>query len=265
MNFGYSWWLTRGHLALASLFALAAFGLTLLNRAPRTKWGLLVLAAWAVAAFLVVRVGFGMEAPLKPPTPRFLAAGGGKVLDLGCGSGRASIGLLLSRPSATVVGRDNWSAPYIKANGQDRIRANARAAGVESRLSVSAGDMRELPFENGSFDAVMSAYAVDHLDDAGIDAALAEAARVLRPGGEVLILNMANDFWVNFAYTPLYGMHHIQSSSPRHSGDTRQSRTPEAVWRSRFVKAGLEVVEAGKRPATLYFLSRKPGAGAPKS
>ncbi len=44
--------------------------------------------------------------------------------------------------------------------------------------------MREVPFAPASFDPIVSAYAVDHLNREGIDRALSEAARVVKPGGE---------------------------------------------------------------------------------
>ena len=40
---------------------------------------------------------------------------------------------------------------------------NAQIAGVTERASARVGDMRELPFGDGEFDAVVSSYAVDHL------------------------------------------------------------------------------------------------------
>jgi ubiquinone/menaquinone biosynthesis C-methylase UbiE len=167
---------------------------------------------------------------------------------MGCGSGRASIGVLLARSHATVVGLDNWSADYIAGNGPELLLANARAAGVGDRISATSADMRSLPFEAASFDAIISTYAIDHLDRQGIDSSLAEAARVLRPGGDLLMMIIHQDAWLMFAYSPLVGLH--------------APRTAEADWRTRLERAGLEVAEVGRMPGTLYFLARRPGATA---
>jgi hypothetical protein len=66
---------------------------------------------------------------------------------------------------------------------------------------------------------------------------------VLKPGGEFLMMVIAKDFWLNFAFGPLL----------LHSG----TRSP-AQWSSLFQDAGFQVVEQGTRPGTLYLLARKP-------
>jgi SAM-dependent methyltransferase len=267
MSFGYPWWMTYGHLAVAVPGGLALAWLFWRKRAKVGRWLLAALVAWAVAAFLLVKFNFRLDSPIGPPTSRFLAGGAGKVLDLGCGSGRASIGLLLARKQSTVTGLDNWSADYIRGNGPDLFLANARAAGVESRISVQNADMRELPFGDAVFDGVISAYAVDHLDPAGISRTLAEAARVLRPGGEILILNLVRDAWTVFAVPPLafHSSRRSNAASVGHGQAATEGHSSEVVWRHRLESAGFEVVEVGRRPGTLFFLARKPAPAAPAS
>lgn len=55
----------------------------------------------------------------------------------------------------------------------------ARAAGIDARVAAA----QSLPFEDDSFDALWSMSVLMHLPDPDLDAALAEFARVLRPGG----------------------------------------------------------------------------------
>ena len=97
------------------------------------------------------------------------------LLDLGAGSGRSSIMVLLERPRTTLVALDNFSATYIKDHGPEKLKANLRAAGVDRRAEVVSADMRKLPFPDGSFDALVSTYALDHLPRKDIPGALAEA------------------------------------------------------------------------------------------
>ena len=101
--------------------------------------------------------------------------------------------VLEARPQTTVVALDLFTDSYREhfgpgGSGPERLLANLRAAGVEQRATVQASDMRKLPFEPATFDAVVSTYAIDHLNRDGAERSLREAARVLKPGGEFLLM-----------------------------------------------------------------------------
>jgi SAM-dependent methyltransferase len=96
-----------------------------------------------------------------------------RVLDLACGHGRHAR-VLSGR--ARVVGLDR-SRPYL-----DRARRDAPAA------ALVRGDVRALPFAAGAFEAAFSWYASLFMFDDAVNAAcLAEAARVVRAGGRLLV------------------------------------------------------------------------------
>ena len=102
----------------------------------------------------------------------------GQILDLACGQCRH--GLPLAAHGFHVTGLDY----------QDNLlREAARAAkehGVE--ISLVQGDMRQLPFADASFDAVVNLFtAFGYFSDAENEHVLAEVVRVLRPGGCFLI------------------------------------------------------------------------------
>jgi len=186
--------------------------------------------------------------PVTMPTERFLASGGGNVVDLGAGSGRATLMVLLARPRTTVTGLDRYTGYYgIDDNSPDRLRANARVAGVEDRLRVQVGDMRELPFKDSEFDGALSVAAMDHLGRNDIPRALSETARVLKAGGEFLFVTINSDFWVKLAFPmSLHG-----------GGGYWGWKGNEGLWRERMTTAGFDVVEVGTRPAEMYVLARK--------
>jgi SAM-dependent methyltransferase len=245
-DFGYSWMWTHGHLVPLGVFGILA-GLAVWRRWPR--WLTAVLAAgalWALAGFLVVQSVLQANQPVTLPTDGFLRGGTGRVVDVGAGSGRSTLMVLLARPAARVTALDIYSGYFgIDDNTPERIRANARAAGVEDRLEVQVGDMREIPFPDASYDGAVSAFAIDHLNRDGVTKALAEVARVLKPGGEFLFLVLNVDGWVRLAY-------------PLPHGHGYFSHAPAAQhWRSQLEAAGFEIVEQGTRPATLYLLARK--------
>ena len=248
IDFGYPWWLSYGHLVVAAI----AVSLWLLGRARRwSKVPMLLLGAftlWSFAACLVARFGLNVNGRLPLPTQKFLASGTGRVLDMGAGTGRSTLMVLEARPQTTVVALDLFADSYEQhfgpgKSGQERLLSNLRAAGVENRASIQAGDMRKLLFEPATFDGVVSTYAIDHLNRAGIPMALSEASRVLKPGGEFLMMVITKDFWLKFTFGPLL----------LHSGMAGPDR-----WTSRVQEAGFQIVEQGTRPATLYILARKP-------
>ena len=145
----------------------------------------------------------------------------------------------------TVTAVDRYQGYYgIDDNTPDRLHRNARLAGVDGRLTLQVADMRQLPFEPATFDAAMSIAAIDHLDWPGIEQTLREVARVLKPGGQFLIVGLEPDAWVRLA---------IPASIHGGYWGTAQN---QARWREALDSAGFELTETGLRPATMYLLAR---------
>jgi len=114
-----------------------------------------------------------------------------KVLDVGCGRGLIAVNAAKRVPVGHVTGIDLWQARDLAGNNPEAIRANAAVAGVGERLTVDTGDARELPYADGSFDAVASMTAIHNIPDrAGRTAAISEAWRVTKPGGQILIFDI---------------------------------------------------------------------------
>jgi len=59
--------------------------------------------------------------------------------------------------------------------------------------------MRAMPFAPATFDGAVSAFAIDHLQRADVDRTFAEMTRVLKPGGEFLLLVVNQDAWIRTA------------------------------------------------------------------
>ncbi len=244
-DFDYAWPWTYGHLIAAVAFGILAVLFHRLRlRALMVLAG--ALAVWAVCGAWIVHGQLRFSRPVALPTEQFLASGAGRVLDVGAGSGRSTLMVLLSRPRVSVVALDRFTGYYgIVDNSPARLEANARAAGVDGRLEVTVGDMREMPFDDASFDGVVSVAAIDHLDRDGVERTLAEVARVLRPDGQFLLMVVHPDIWTKLAL-PFMHAHGYFGRAPR----------PDR-WRSQLTVAGLSVVEEGTQPAVLYFLTKK--------
>jgi len=113
------------------------------------------------------------------------------VLDVGCGRGLVAIAAARRVPRGRVTGVDIWQEVDLGGNSPEAIRANAEAAGVADRVSVDTGDARSLPYPDASFDVVASMTALHNIPGAeGRRAAIAEAWRVTRPGGQLLIFDI---------------------------------------------------------------------------
>ena len=242
-DFGYTWSL-RYAMLFPLILAGGLAGVAVLRSWPRWVYVPMVLVAlWGAAAVVILNAM--LNRPMALPTERFLTSGSGRVLDVGAGSGRAAIGVLLARPNTTAIGVDIYSGYWgIDENTPERFMKNARVAGVAGRASARVGDMRQLPFGDGEFDAVVSSYAIDHLRRAERPKAIAEVARILKPGGEFLLMIIHVD-WKTWLVSPLLAHHPSQSPEP---------------WRALLQENGFTVEEEGTPFTTLYFLAKKQGA-----
>lgn len=112
-------------------------------------------------------------------------AGGvrGRVLELGCGTGR--IALPLARAGVSLVGIDR-SAPMLERAMRRAQSLRARRGGrARGRLGLVRGDIRTLPFPDREFAMVLAPYGLlqSLVRERDLTAALASVSRVLAPGG----------------------------------------------------------------------------------
>ena len=103
------------------------------------------------------------------------------VVDLGAGTGL--LALALAPHVQELVAVD------ISERMLERLDDTAAADGVDN-VEPLVADLRRLPLEDESATLVVSNYAFHHLDDPGKELALAEARRILQPGGRLVICDM---------------------------------------------------------------------------
>ena len=101
----------------------------------------------------------------------------GRVLEVGCGSGF----FLLNLYQAGVIGEAHCTD--LSPAMVERCVANGRRLGIDVRGRVA--DAEALPYDDGAFDLVVGHAVLHHLPD--VETSLKELARVLRPGGRVVI------------------------------------------------------------------------------
>ncbi len=245
-DFGYEWKWVYSHLIPLTI------GAVLLFFAIRYRWNRILtvilglVTLWSLAGFLALQFAVGPNRPMSLPTQKFLASGTGKVLDVGAGSGRSALMVLQARPQATLVALDKFAQGFgIENNGPQRLLANLKEGGVDGRVEIVSADMREMPLPAESFDAALSAFAIDHLGRGGFRSALGEVRRVLKPGGEFLFLTIQRDLWITVAY-PFFV----------HGGYFGPAPSPDR-WTAALSEGGFDVVETGTIPGALYILCRK--------
>ena len=114
-----------------------------------------------------------------------------ELLDLGCGRGAVLLAAAELLPEGHATGLDLWRADQT-GNAPEATRRNAELEGVVDRVTVHSGDMTKLPFPDASFDVIVSSLAIHNIpSQEGRDAAIDEAVRVLRPGGRIVIADLA--------------------------------------------------------------------------
>ena len=129
-------------------------------------------------------------------------AAGDRLLDLGCGFGRHAFEA--ARRGAQVVALDAGpeEVAQVRATLGAMVDAGQLVAG-ESRAGAVQGDALRLPFADGTFDHVIASEVLEHIPDD--QAAMAELARVLRPGGTMAVtVPRCGPEFVNWALSDEY-------------------------------------------------------------
>lgn len=109
----------------------------------------------------------------------------GRALDLGCGPGRLAVALARQAPRLEIVGLDLSEEMLALA------RTRAARHGLSPRVSFLKGDNGRIPCPDASFDFVVSSSSLHHWADPV--AVFDEVARVLKPAGRFLVVDLRRD------------------------------------------------------------------------
>ncbi len=198
--------------------------------APQTR-GLVI--TWARRYdFLVWFVTLGREQALRQMTADLAQLQPGEtVLDVGCGTGMLA---MVARQRVGETGRVSGIDPSVQMIARARRKAARRGLAINFQVGV----IEQLAFPDQSFDVVLSTMMMHHLPDDLKRQGLAEIARVLKPGGRLLVLDFRG---------------HV---GPWHSGIQDQPALMK--------EAGFSQVETGKTrfPGLGFALGRISRAGA---
>jgi ubiquinone/menaquinone biosynthesis C-methylase UbiE len=143
------------------------------------------------------------------------------VVDLGCGTGTLTIPIAERLPDARVVGVD----------GDPKILDLARAKGGSDRIEWVEGLADDLPFDDGEVDVVVTTLVFHHLPLGVKRAALAEARRVLLPGGRLVVGDWGRpqDPLMSLAFYALQSLDGFGTTN-----DNRRGMVPELIAETGF-------------------------------
>jgi demethylmenaquinone methyltransferase/2-methoxy-6-polyprenyl-1,4-benzoquinol methylase len=129
----------------------------------------------------------------------------GWILDAATGTSEVAMEICRRKPEAQVVGVD--ISPGMLAVGMKKVKARR----MGDRIHLGLGDGRRLPFRDGTFGAVCIAFGLRNIEERMV--ALQEFRRVLKPSGQVLIMEfgypedplmrLAYEFYFNHVLPPL--------------------------------------------------------------
>ncbi|MEA3339714.1 MAG: class I SAM-dependent methyltransferase [Chloroflexota bacterium] len=136
---------------------------------------------------------------------------GMRVLDIGCGRGE------ILRHCAELGA---WACGVDYAPVAARMARRLAAAG-EDAWGVYLADAKRLPFPPASFDRVLMFDLVEHLHPWELDRALAEARRVLRPDGRLIIHTAPNVWYDRYAYSLVRSVRGLMGQGAKYPKDPR--------------------------------------------
>lgn len=171
---------------------------------------------------------------------------GQRVLEIGCGTGNLCIRVNRAHPDVELVGTDPDPLALDRARRKTRGRP-----GIEFEQAYA----QKLPYPDASFDRVLSALMLHHMDHDTKVAAVAEVRRVLRPGGTLHLVDFAGQ-------SGPHGLHGFLSRRvlpPGHFADHTTHGIPRLLR-----DAGLDCTEVATQHQIImgpvaYYRATRPG------
>lgn len=169
----------------------------------------------------------------------------GSFLEVGCGTGRISIGVAKYSSGIRLTGVD------LSENMLTVAQENAKAEKVQDKINFIYGDAKKLPFDDNDFDSVYCHNMLHHVSDPlGM---VREMIRVLKPEGALLIrdLKRVPPIFIPF-HIHLLGLPYNQLMKKEYR-DSIKAALSESEWKNLFIQSGLD----GLAHLTKYFITHQ--------
>lgn len=175
---------------------------------------------------------------LTLPWVNLFKDGSTRILDAGCGAGRSTVALSKIY-SGKITAFDLFNSDYIDGGGNTILEKNLKLVGITEQVEIVQGDITNTGFQEGTFDAVVSSYMIDHLGDQKLNA-LKEINRILRPNGRILMIVFTPNL-TSFAILNVLSF----------------MLTSKKQWKKLFDKTNFRLIEEGEVNGGTYFLIEK--------
>jgi len=198
---GYGNWVSTRLVVVPAVLCLIFTALAFLLPALGLVAGLFFLCAlyFAYARYMFAPNGGNIQAKVLDLVLDCLEGwdGKGKVLDIGCGNGPLTIRTAKEHPQAEIVGIDYWGTAWEYSQGV--CSRNAEIEGVAGRVTFQRASASSLPFDDGTFDVVVSNNVFHEVRDVRNKRELVkEGLRVLKTGGRFVFQDL-------FLWKQVYG------------------------------------------------------------
>ncbi len=230
----YNW-----SLYVAAIFgSLLVVGLVVVTHPPTVLAGLLILGAIAALFWLALSLAVSHYVYDRSDLYRWqwirerIAPNPGHVVNIHAGLDETSLALQEMYPAAEVTILDIYDPAEMPEPSIARARREAR-----SMLASVSADFRKLPLQTASADLVTVIFVAHELRrPASKEAFFRELARVIKPGGRVLLVEHLRNAWNLLAFGP-GALHFFPRSEWLRVADSTGFRLSEEISRTVFVRA----------------------------
>jgi SAM-dependent methyltransferase len=197
----YNTWIRKKKIVVFGVITLA---LLVLAAITMSNWWLSLLFVTLAAPFAYItfiisysyvqfsKAGGDYQSKIHDLVVDTLSSKSGKLLDIGTGSASLTIKAAKKLPKITATGLDYWGTDWDYS--KKLCEKNAEIEGVGDHMTFVQGSASKLPFEDGTFDIVVSCLTFHEVnDESDKTKVLHEALRVLRSGGEFVFMDLFLD------------------------------------------------------------------------